>query len=403
MPYNYLTSLIQKNNTKIVLLVVDGIGGIPFTPGGSTALEAAHTPNLDKLAADGCLGQTIPIRRGITPGSGPAHLALFGYEPLEFAVGRGALSAAGVGLPVKVGDVAARGNLCTLDANGNVIDRRAGRISHEDAAPIVEILNAVQIPEVEVEVRQVKEYRFVVTMRGDGLSPELADTDPQKTGIPPLLPVKATDPKAERAAQLYQKWIEKAFKALEGQPRANGFNLRGFATDPGFPTYEEAYQLKAACVAVYPMYKGVSRLVGMDVIEFDGTHPDEEFAVLKDNWDDYDFFFTHIKKTDSYGEDGNFEGKVKVIEELDAAIPNLMALNPDVLIVTGDHSTPAAMKSHSWHAVPLLLWAPKNIRPDLETEFGERVCARGGLGTFPATDIMSLALAHTERLEKYGA
>lgn len=402
MPYNYLTPLIQKNDTKIALLVIDGIGGIPFTPGGPTALEAAHTPNLDKLAGEGCLGQTIPIRRGITPGSGPAHLALFGYEPLEFAVGRGALSAAGVGVPVARGDVAARGNLCTLDRNGNVTDRRAGRISHADAAPIVEILNAIQIHGVEVEVRQVKEYRFVVVMRGDGLHPALNDTDPQATGVPPLA-LQAQSPNAERAAELFTKWIAKAYQSLAGQPRANGFLLRGFATDPGFPSYESAYQLRAACVAVYPMYKGVSRLVGMDVIEFAGTHPAEEFAVVKEIWDDYDFFFTHIKKTDSYGEDGNFEGKVKVIEEVDAALPDLMALEPDVLIVTGDHSTPAVMKAHSWHTVPLLLWAPKNIRPDLETEFGERVCARGGLGTFPATDIMSLAMAHTERLEKYGA
>lgn len=403
MPYNYLQNLIQKNNTKIVLLVIDGLGGIPFTAGGPTALEAAQTPNLDQLAKEGCLGQTIPIRRGITPGSGPAHLALFGYEPLEYAIGRGALSAAGVGVSVNQGDVAARGNLCTLDGEGNVTDRRAGRISHEKAAPIIEILNNVQIPEVKVEVHQVKEYRFVVVMRGEGLSAELADTDPQETGVPPLLPVQATDPKAERAAKLYQKWIEKAFKALEDQPQANGFNLRGFATDPGFPSYEEVYQLNAACVAVYPMYKGVSRLVDMDVIAFDGTHAAEEFAVVKEIWDDYDFFFIHIKKTDSYGEDGNFDGKVKVIEEVDTAMPDLMALEPDVLIVTGDHSTPAAMKSHSWHEVPLLLWAPKNIRPDLEIHFGERVCARGGLGTFPATEIMSLALAHTERLKKHGA
>ncbi|OQX61021.1 MAG: phosphoglycerate mutase [Anaerolinea sp. 4484_236] len=402
MPHDYLYPLIKKNNTKIVLLVLDGIGGIPFTTGGLTALETAHTPNLDKLAQEGCLGQTIPIQRGITPGSGPAHLALFGYDPLEFAIGRGALSAAGVGLPVKKGDIAARGNLCTLDADGNITDRRAGRISHENAAPIVEILNTVQIPEVEIEVRQVKEYRFVVAMRGEGLDSAINDTDPQTTGVPPLQ-AKAQNPKAERSAELFNKWITKAHQALVTQPRANGFLLRGFATDPGFPSYESAYQLKAACVAVYPMYKGVSRLVGMDVIEFEGTHPEEEFAAVKEIWNDYDFIFTHIKKTDSYGEDGNFAAKVKIIEGVDRAIPDLMALKPDVLIVTGDHSTPAAMKSHSWHTVPLLLWAPKNIRPDLETTFGERVCARGGLGTFPATDIMSLALAHTERLEKFGA
>ena len=402
MPQKYLSPLIQKNDSKIVLLVIDGLGGMPITPGGPTELEAANTPHLDNLAKEGCLGQTIPIRPGITPGSGPAHLALFGYEPLEFAVGRGALSAAGIGVPDKKGDIAARGNLCTLDENGNVNDRRAGRISHEDAAPIVEILNDVQIPEVKVEVHQVKEYRFMIVMRGEGLHPALNDTDPQETGVPPL-PLKAKDPQAERAAELFNQWIAKARQALADQPRANGFLLRGFATDPGFPSYEDAYQLEAACIAVYPMYKGVSRLVGMDVIEFDGTHPDEEFAVAKEIWDNHDFFFIHIKKTDSYGEDGNFKGKAKVIEEVDKALPDLLALNPDVLVVTGDHSTPAALKSHSWHPVPLLLWAPATHRPDLETQFGDRVCARGGLGTIPATEIMPLALAHAQRLEKYGA
>lgn len=402
MPYSYLKPLLEKNGSKIILLILDGLGGIAVTPEGKTALEAASTPNMDRLAREGTLGQTIPIRYGITPGSGPAHLALFGYEPLEFVVGRGALSAAGIGIPVGLGDIAARGNLCTLDKDGNVADRRAGRISHEDAAPVIERLNQVQIPGVTVEVRQLKEYRFVIVMRGEGLQPELFDTDPQDVGVPPL-EIKACQPGAEKAAELLRKWIEKATQALADQPVANGFLLRGFASDPGLPSYEEAYQLQAACIAEYPMYKGVSRLVGMEVLDLVEPGTAGEFKTAQKHWQDQDFFFIHIKKTDSYGEDGNLEGKSKIIEEVDQALPILLDLKPDVLIITGDHSTPALLKSHSWHPVPFLLWAPNTHRTDLETAFSERSCARGGLGTFPAVEIMSLALAHAGRLQKFGA
>ncbi len=402
MPYSYLKPLLDNNGSKIILLVLDGLGGISLTPRGKSALEYAKTPNLDRLAEEGTLGQTVPIRYGITPGSGPAHLALFGYEPLEFVIGRGALSAAGINLPVKVGDIAARGNLCTLDGNRNVIDRRAGRISQPEAAPIIELLNQVQIPEAEVEVRQVKEYRFVVVMRGEGLNPALNDTDPQEVGVPPLK-LEAQDTASKRSAELMNKWIEKAYQALADQPVANGFLLRGFATDPGLPSYEEAYELEAVCIAEYPMYKGVSRLVGMDVIEGVDAGALGEFNAVKKHWNEHDFFFIHIKKTDSYGEDGNLEAKAKIIEEVDQALPVLLDLNPDVLIITGDHSTPSVLKSHSWHPVPFLLWAPKTHRTDLETAFNERNCARGGLGTFPAVETMSLALAHAGRLQKFGA
>jgi 2,3-bisphosphoglycerate-independent phosphoglycerate mutase len=402
MPHSYLKPLLENNGSKIILLVLDGLGGIALTPEGRTALELANTPNLDHLAEYGSLGQTIPIRYGITPGSGPAHLALFGYEPLEYVIGRGALSAAGIGLPVKIGDIAARGNLCSLDDKGNITDRRAGRISQEDAAPIIELLNQVQIPGAEVEVRQVKEYRFVIVLRAEGLDPALNDTDPQETGVPPLA-IEAQKPEAKKAAKLVSQWIEKAYQALAEQPVANGFLLRGFATDPELPSYQEAYELNAVCIAEYPMYKGVSRLVGMDAIEDVAMGARGEFETAKKYWKDYDFFFIHIKKTDSYGEDGNLEAKSKIIEEVDQALPVLLGLEPDVLMITGDHSTPYVLKSHSWHPVPFLLWAPKTHRTDLETSFTERNCARGGLGTFPAVETMSLGLAHAGRLQKFGA
>lgn len=402
MPFDYIPALLRPSKSKIVLLVMDGLGGLPMEPGGLTELEAAHTPHMDRLAFEGMLGQTIPIRPGITPGSGPAHLALFGYDPIRYEIGRGVLEASGVGLHVGPGDVAARGNFCTLDATGNIVDRRAGRISSQEAAPLVERLRKISLDGVDTEVKQVKEYRFAVVLRGEGLYPEIDDTDPQQTGVPPLA-AEARDDNSEATAKLFNTWIARATEALADQPKANGLTLRGFSTDPNLPTFKDSYGLKAACISVYPMYKGVSKLVGMQVIDFNGDTPEHEFAAMARAWNDYDFFFIHIKKTDSKGEDGDFEGKAKIIESVDSALPELLALNPDVLVITGDHSTPARMRVHSWHPVPFLLWAPATIRPDEQKQFGERPCAHGALGSFPAVDTMPLALAHAERLEKFGA
>jgi 2,3-bisphosphoglycerate-independent phosphoglycerate mutase len=402
MSLNYIPPLLIPSESKIVLLIMDGLGGLPIRLGGPTELEAAHTPNMDKLATEGTIGQTIPIRHGITPGSGPAHLALFGYDPLTYDVGRGVLSALGVGIHVNPGDVAARGNFCSLDKKGNITDRRAGRIPSEESLPLVNKLQEIQIPGVAMEVKQVKEYRFTVIMRGKGLDDNIDDTDPQRTGIPPY-PVKATKPAAEKTAAHFQQWVNQACTILSDQPKANGVTLRGFATNPSLPQYKDIFNLKATCVAVYPMYRGVARLVGMEIIEFTGESPEDEFKAVEENWNKYDFFFIHIKKTDSMGEDGNFDGKVKIIEGVDKALPKLLKLNPDVLIITGDHSTPARLKSHSWHPVPLLLWAPQTGLPDSQTSFGERACAQGGFGTILATEVMPLAMAHTGRLTKYGA
>ncbi len=402
MPLQYLPPLLNNNDHKIVLLVMDGLGGLPMEANGPTELEKANTPNMDQLAAEGTLGRTIPVRAGVTPGSGPAHLSLFGYDPIKYVVGRGALEACGVGASLKLGDIAVRCNFCTIDKDGNITDRRAGRISTEEALPIIEKLKAITIPEVDIEVLHVKEYRFAVIMRGEGLSPEIEDTDPQETGVPPL-PIEACDPKAERTAALFREWAEKARAALADEPKANFFTMRGFATNPGLPQFPDVYGLNPACVAVYPMYKGVSDLVGMDIIKFEGEYPADEFSAVSKIWDDYNFFFIHIKKTDSMGEDGNFDGKVKIIESVDQAIPALVDLKPDVLMITGDHSTPARMKSHSWHPVPFLLWAPALGFADEQTAFGERACSKGSLGTFPAYETMSLALAHAGKLNKFGA
>jgi len=400
--FELMRLLTITHSTKIVLLVLDGLGGLPMEPEGPTELEAARTPNMDRLATEGALGRTIPVAQGIAPGSGPAHLALFGYDPVEYEIGRGVLEAFGIGVKMGERDVAARGNFCTVDLEGKIIDRRAGRIPTEKAVPLVQKLATITLPDVELEVRPVREYRFLVVLRGEGMEADIEETDPLREGVAPF-PAVALSAGSQRAAELFNLWIDEARRLLANEYPANAVTLRGFSKDPHLPKYEDVYKLRAACVAVYPMYKGLASLVGMHVRKLDGELPANEFAAVRDCWADYDFFFVHVKPTDSRGEDGDFDGKVKVIESVDAALPELMGLRPDVLIITGDHSTPARLRTHSWHPVPALLWAPATVMPDSSTTFGERECARGGLGTFAAADLMPLALAHAGRLSRYGA
>ncbi|MBN1681600.1 MAG: 2,3-bisphosphoglycerate-independent phosphoglycerate mutase [Anaerolineae bacterium] len=401
--FDLMRRLTLDKGGKILLLVMDGLGGLPREQGGPTELEAAHTPNLDRLAREGSSGLSIPIVRGVAPGSGPAHLALFGYDPLVYEIGRGVLEATGIGLEVNPGDVAIRGNFCTVDDDGRITDRRAGRISTEEGAKRIEVLKDISLPGVDIDIEIAKEYRFAMVLRGEGLNGAIADTDPQQTGVAPF-PPRALDPAADKTVELVKQWLVEARKRLKGHEPANMCTLRGFAMEPGLPKYADVYKLKAGCVAVYPMYRGVSRLVGMDLIEttaHDTTQ--DEFDHVARVWDDYDFIFCHIKYTDSRGEDGDFDAKVKVIEGVDEALPTLMAMNPDVVVVTGDHSTPATYKAHSWHPVPTLLWAPGTHMTDRAETFGERECIMGALGQFPATDLMPLALAHARRLTKFGA
>jgi 2,3-bisphosphoglycerate-independent phosphoglycerate mutase len=389
-----------KNDSKIVMLVADGLGGLPLTPGGKTELETAKTPNLDELACIGVSGGSIPVKPGITPGSGPGHLGLFGYDPLEYRIGRGALEATGIGFELGPKDVAIRGNFCTLDAAGKITDRRAGRIASEESAPLAIRLRQVKIAGVEVFVEPVKEHRFVVVFRGEGLGGAVLDTDPQETGVVPH-PPRAENAESKRTAEVAAEFVAQANKLLAGEKKANGLTLRGFASRPALPTFEDVYGLKAAAIAVYPMYKGLARLVGMEIVGKAQTLA-EQFDVLEQKWNDYDFFFMHYKYTDATGEDGNFDAKVKRIEELDALIPRVTKLNPTVLIVTGDHSTPALLKSHSWHPVPTVL-VSKVCRTDRCTKFAEDEAIHGGLGQFEAKYLMMLALANAERLGKYGA
>ena len=395
--------LSVKTDSKIVLLVLDGLGGLPVEGSdGKTELEAANTPNLDDLAASSDLGLARPVAAGVSPGSGPGHLALFGYDPLRYVVGRGVLSALGVGFELGENDLAARINFATLDESGKISDRRAGRIPSEKGAQLVNQLSEnMDLDGAEVFITHEKEYRAVAVFRGEGLSDALSDTDPQRVGLEPL-PVKPTDgsPEAEKAASLANAFVERANEILEDEHPANTVLLRGFGMHPALPSFEDTYRLDAAAIASYPMYKGLARLAKMELLK-EGEGIAGEFETLKENWADHDFFFVHIKPPDAAGEDGDFGRKRQVIEEVDTQIPALMDLAPAALAITGDHATPAKLKSHSWHGVPLLLHSPYTL-PTADS-FGERTCAGGSLGLFPAEEIMGYLMGHALKLNRYGA
>lgn len=401
MDLEIIQTLSQPADTKAIMLVLDGLGGLPFNSVGLTALEAADTPNMDELAGEGICGLHVPIRNGITPGSGPSHLGLFGYDPIQYKVGRGVLSALGIGFDLRPDDVAARGNFCTLDQHGNVVDRRAGRISTETNKELLSSLEKIDLEGVEVFLRTVKEYRFLLVLRGEGLSGNLEDVDPQETGVPPDEP-RALDAGAEKTSTLVRDFLEQARSTLEDKHPANMVLLRGFSQQPNWPDFQKIYGVRAAAIASYPMYRGVAKLVGMHALDM-AQSVDQEFEILETEWDNFDFFFIHIKKTDSYGEDGDFDKKVELISEIDAQIPRIMELNPDVVMVTGDHSTPTVLKAHSWHPVPVLIWS-RYCQPDPVEKFGERYCLRGGLGpSIPSYQLMPLMQANALRLKKFGA
>jgi 2,3-bisphosphoglycerate-independent phosphoglycerate mutase len=399
-PHQLIQSLREAAGTKIVLLVADGLGGLPLEPGGQTELEAAQTPNLDAAARQGVCGLSVPVLPGITPGSGPGHLALFGYDPLEHQIGRGVLEALGINFPVGPKDVAIRGNFCTVDAAERITDRRAGRPTTERCVEACKKLAQIKLRGAEVFVEPVREHRFVLVLRGEGLGDQVNDTDPQEVGVP-ALPARGRDGASKKTADLINLFVTEAGRVLAESGEMNMITLRGFAHYPQIQSMEEVYGLNCAAICVYPMYKGLARLVGMDIADAGSTLGDQ-IETLQKLWNQYDFFFMHFKYTDSTGEDGNFPAKVQMIERLDAEIPRIRALNPDVFIVTGDHSTPSKLKSHSWHPVPTLLVAD-TCRPDRVITFGENACLLGGLGQFQAKHLMLLAMAHAGRLSKFGA
>jgi 2,3-bisphosphoglycerate-independent phosphoglycerate mutase len=400
-----LPSLVLDGVTKIVLLVLDGVGDLPHPEHGhATSLEAARTPHLDALTPRAALGRLLPVAPGITPGSGPGHLALFGYDPVTTQVGRGILEALGAGMALQDGDVAARANFCTVDDRGIVTDRRAGRISSEACERLVGILaaKASRIEDVAVVLESGKGHRFVAVLRGDGLSGEVSDADPHHEGAP-IPPARALtdDAAAARTARVVNAFIARAAQALADERPANGVLMRGLSARPALPGFRERFRLRAAAIAAYPMYRGVAQLAGMELFPV-GERVADAFAAAAEHWRDFDFFFIHVKGTDMAGEDGDFAAKVAVIEEVDRALPSLLALEPDVLCVTGDHSTPVAIRGHSWHPVPAMVrsrWCGADGAP----RFHEKSCRGGSLGTLASRDLMAVLLANAGRLDKYGA
>jgi 2,3-bisphosphoglycerate-independent phosphoglycerate mutase len=399
-----VAALAQPTGEKIMLLVLDGVGGLPLEPGGLTELETARTPNMDGLLANGDAGLHVPVATGVTPGSGPGHLALFGFDPLRYRVGRGALAALGVEFPLQPGDVAVRGNLCTVDGEGVVTDRRAGRIATEEAAPVLDMLDRIVVPGAQTFVRPVKEHRFLLVLRPEeATGADIADTDPGVSGVRPL-DVVAASPSSEFAARVTREWLARVPETLSGQPRANMALLRGFATLPDWPLFPDVFRMRSLAMAAYPMYRGVARLVGMDATAVDDD-PAALLPALEARIDDYDFFFLHVKGTDKAGEDGDFQRKVDMIERVDEVLPALRETGIGVTLITGDHSTPAKMKSHSWHPVPFLLHGGpgRGHRSEGTAGFGESECARGSIGMIRGCELMPLAAARAGRLGKFGA
>ncbi len=395
-----LRELSVPNTTKILLLVIDGLGGAP-NESGRSELEQAHIPHLDRLARESLCGLTIPVAYGVTPGSGPGHLALFGYDPERYLVGRGVLEALGIDFDLQADDVAARGNFCTVDGEGRITDRRAGRIATEKMATLCELLRGIEVPGLRVFIEPVREHRFLLVLRGPGLSDRLSESDPQREGVEPP-PVRALASEAEVTAAAFNTFIAGARKVLAGHEPANMLTLRGLAKRPPMPSINETCKFRAAAIAGYPMYRGLAKLVGMDVLKTGMTFEDE-LETLKAHWDAYDFFFIHFKAADTAGEDGDFQAKMRALEEIDSHIDELHRMQADVFMVAGDHSTPAISAGHSWHPVPFLFHPTQYGRHDSTEGFNERACAGGLLGTLPAKEILSLAMAHAGRLTKYGA
>lgn len=397
-----IEQLVVESTSKIVLLVMDGLGGLQTEHENGTELELARKPNLDALAQAGTCGLLIPIMPGVTTGSGPGHFALFGYDPVDSNVGRGVLSAAGLEFDLSKQDVAARVNFATIDSSGNIVDRRAGRIDTATNERLCAILSRkIRLPKrYKFFVVAEKEHRALLVLRGPGLSGDLEDSDPQQLGVPPSA-VRAQNAKSQKAAALFNDFLRQGRKALRVEPKANMLLLRGFAKHHPYPSMGERYKLRALCLANYPMYRGVAKLLGMELYPAAKSFA-EQVDALEKTFDEYDFFFMHLKATDAAGEDGDFAAKMKAIEEVDALVPRLTTLRPDVLAVTGDHSTPSALRVHSWHPVPLLIWS-KNARRDGSLSFSEKSCQVGGLGHLQAKYLMPLLLAHAGRLKKFGA
>lgn len=397
---DFIAPLVVESTTKIVLMSLDGLAGLPHPDTGRSEMETAAMPNLHALASRSACGLIRHVAPGITPGSGPGHLGLFGYDPIKYQVGRGVLEALGIEFDLRAGDVAARGNFCSVDEHGLITDRRAGRIATEVSTRLVDRLKTIRLPGVEIFVEPVKEHRFVLVLRGGQLSGKLSETDPQVLGKPPL-PVHPMEPAATGTADLVNRFVTEARRLLHDAAPANMILLRGFDQLPHLPQFPKVFGLRAAAIAAYPMYRGLARLVGMEVLKT-GTTFTDEIDTLRQHWESYDFFFLHYKDTDKAGEDGDFAAKVAALERFDAALPAVLKQEPDVAVVSGDHASPSILAGHGWQPVPVLI-ASRYCGADPVTQFTERACAAGTLGVMSSHSLMPLVLANALRLAKFGA
>jgi 2,3-bisphosphoglycerate-independent phosphoglycerate mutase len=397
--FPYIAEICQSTPSKVLMLVVDGLGGAPHPETGKSELEVARTPNLDRLASRSACGLTTPVLPGITPGSGPGHLSLFGYDPVKHLIGRGVLEALGIDVDMQDGDVAARGNFCTVDGQGRLVDRRAGRISSQESIPLCQMLDQIEVPGLEVRVYPVKDYRFVALFRGQGLGENVTETDPQVLEVPPRR-VEALDSQGEKTAAAANALIEGAREILGDREKANMVLLRGFSQLPQLPNFGQTYRLNPAAIAAYPMYRGLAKVAGMTIIPTGSTFQ-EEMETLSTHFQEHDFFYLHYKPADAAGEDGDFDAKVRALEELDEFIPSLLDLKPDAFIIAGDHATPSILAGHGWQPVPLLIHSKLTLGEGVDA-FHERAFASGSLGRIPATQVMLLALAHAGKLVKFG-
>lgn len=398
-----LQRLSVANDSKIVLLVLDGVGDLRSAEQPRTALELAPTPNLDDLAESGSSGRLIPVAPGITPGSGPGHLALFGYDPRrpEHDIGRGVLEALGLGIDFDDTDVLARGNFATADEDGLLTDRRAGRIPTEKNRELCATVNeALADADRAAKLHPGEGHRFVLRLTGDDLDPRVSETDPQRLGVAPVR-AEALAAETDATAELVREVVDIAEATLRDQPQANHILLRGFSQRPRLAQLLDIFSARFGAFAGYPLYRGVASACGMTDVPA-RKQPAQLFADVAASWSDFDFFFIHVKQTDQAGEDGDLAAKVAVLEEVDRALPTLTDLAPDVLAVTADHSTPAPMRGHSWHPVPLVI-AGQHAFVDDVTRFDEASAIAGHLGLLPSTALMGLLFAHAGRLAKFGA
>ena len=404
---------------KVVLVIIDGLGDRPISElKDQTPLEAANTPNLDYFATNGITGIMNAIDVGIRPGSDTSHLAIFGYDPETHYTGRGIFEAAGIGMELKKGDIALRGNFATVTEDLIIVDRRAGRI--ENVSKLADALNGMKIDGVRFFVKAGVMHRAGVVLRGSNLSHMVSDNDPHEVGVK-VKQVKALDntEEAKFTASVINKFLEEAHKILKEHEvnkkrrkerllEANYILLRGASKLTHFEPFEKKYKLKACCIAGAGLYKGIAKVLGMDVLQVKGatgtanTDINAKFIAAKKALAKYDFVFVHIKYADNYAEDGNVFGKLKFIEKIDDALIHLIGIKDTLIVITADHSTPCKLKAHSGDPVPIVMFG-EGVRTDKVKEFNERSCMQGGLGRIKGKDLMNEILNLIGKAKLYGA